>query len=369
MRQEKKMMKKLLIAFPLIALATLGATACFNTKKKTVNIPRITYGTYMEDKAIEIDYTELVERATVNEETMLLAIYDGTDGKSTCGCWQTFHPVLDEYVATYHTRIYFISQYQFSDEADRLGLTVFFKNGSSTSSSPTLAIIEDGKKVSEYIYNKDTKPMFTNVDSLRSAIKRIARDPNLMYVNQAILDDALFTNPLDKVVVEYVWKTCPDCNDCLPEVILPYSFDNDFSKAIWIIDLDIEGLLRVNGEKDKTNANYVEFLKNHHMSDKLDTVFGYDRGFVPTMQVWEKGVLKDMTVYFNDSLTKDGDVYKVTQTYYTQERVANLAYTNEVLFGLEVPASDVNNWGGWNAEAARKYHKPILESFLDMYVK
>ena len=356
-------MKKIYILLPIIALATLSGTAC-NSKKKTVNIPRITYGTYMENKAIEIDYTELIEKAVANEETMLLAVYQGTDGKSTCGCWTTFHDVLDEYVATYHTRIYFISQYQFSDGDEKLGLTIL-KNDSN----PTLAVIEDGRKVSEYIYNKDTKPMFTNVDSLRSAIKRVARDPNLMYVNQSILDDALFTNPQDKIVVEYVWKTCPDCNDCLPEVILPYSYDNEFSYYIWIIDLDVEGLLRVNGEKDKTNENYVEFLKNHHMSDALDTVFGYDRGFVPTMQVWEKGILKDMTVYFNDSLEKDGDIYKVTKTYYTQERVANLAYTNEVLFGLEVPETDVTKWGSWSADAARKYHKPILESFLDMYVK
>ena len=356
-------MKKLFITLPILALATLGATGC-DSKKKTVNIPRITYGTYIDTKAIEIDYTELIERAVANEETMLIAVYDGTDGKSTCGCWNTFHDVLDEYVSTYKTKIYFISQYQFSDGAEKLGLTIF-KN----SSNPTLALIEDGRKVSEYIYSNDTKPMFTNIDSLRSAIKRVARDPNLMYVDQDILDDALFDKPQDKVVVEYVWRTCPDCNDCLPEVILPYSFDNEFSTNIWIIDLDIEGLLRVEGEKDKTNANYVEFLAEHHLSNTEDEKFGYDRGFVPTMQVWEKGTLKDMTVYFNDSLEKDGDIYKVSQTYYTSERVANLAYTDTVLLGLEVPAEDVTKWQTWSADAARKYHKPILTSFLDMYVK
>ena len=359
-------MKKLLFALPILALATLGATGC-DSKKKTVNIPRITYGTYMDTEAIEINYTELVEKAVVNEETMLVSVYDGTDGKSSCGCWNSFLPILNEYVQTYHTRIYYISRYQFAEGAENYGLTIL-----KESSNPTLALMQNGRKFSEYIYSKDTKPMFTSLDSLRSAIKHICRDPNLFMVNQAFLDDALFTRPEEKVVVEYVWRTCPDCNDCLPEVILPYSFDNDFSTNIWIIDLDVEGLLRVNGEKDKTNENYVNFLKEHHMSNKEDLVFGYDRGFVPTMQIWEKGVLKDMTVYFNDTLSKDGDNYKVTQTYYTPERVLNLSYTDTVLLGLEVPATDVTLYGeyaSWNADAARKQHKPILESFLDMYVK
>ena len=90
------------------------------------------------------------------------------------------------------------------------------------------------------------------------------------------------------------------------------------------------------------------------------------------MQIWKKGVLVDMNVYFNDTLTKDGDNFRVTQSYYTPERVANLKYTDIVLLGTEVAASEVTMYGeypSWNAEDARKYHKPILESFLDMYVK
>lgn len=352
--------KKLFLILPILAIATLGATGC-NRKKKTVNIPRITYGTYIDQTAREINYDELYEKAVVNEETMLLAVYKDNDN---CSCWKDFHVILDKYVKTYNTKVYYIARSQFSSDSDRLGLHIVEEG-----SNPTFALLEDGSVSSEYTYNKDTKLMFQNLETLRSAIKRIARDPNLFMVDQTYLDNALFTNPVDKAVVQYIWRTCPDCNDCLPEVLLPYSFDNEFSTNIWLIDLEIEGLLLENGEKATGNDNYVEFMKNHFLSDKLNATYGYDRGFVPTIQVWEKGVLKDANVYFNDALTQEGDVYKVTRSYYTTDRVAHLAYTDTVLQGLEVPATDVTKWGSWSQEAARKYHKPILESFLDMYVK
>ena len=216
--------------------------------------------------------------------------------------------------------------------------------------------------------------MFEKLETLRSAVKRIARDPNLIYIDQKYLDNALFTNPVEKAVVEYVWRTCPDCNDCLPNVILPYSYDNDFSTEIWIIDLDIEGLLRVNGEKDKTNENYKNFLRDHHMSDVADKKFGYDRGFVPTTQVWEKGVLKDATCYFNDEVSiNDAGEYYVSRSFYSEARVANLSYTDKVVEGKVLTEADVtvgeDESISWNKDSAREIHKPLLEAFLDKYAK
>lgn len=358
-------MKKSAFLLPILALGALSMTSCTSELKG-----RITYGTYIETKASEIQYVDLASKMA-NGENMLLSVYEDTG--LPCGCWSAFHSVIDEYVETYHTKIYYIGRSQFSEDADTYGLTIL----SYENTAPTLAFMIDGKKSSEFIYGKNTEPMFTSLEGLRSAVKRIARDPVYMLVDQEYLDNQLFTVKASRTLVHYIWNFCPDCKDCFPYVLMPFASSNDLKYEILVIDLGVEGLLINNGTIDKTNENYVSFLKDHHMSAAGDEVFGYDRGFVPTTQVWENGVLKDMNVYFNDEISEENGKYVVSRTYFTEERVKNLKYTNEVLYGKEIAEEDLTireNTDGtksisWNKPAARKYHQPILESFLKMYAK
>lgn len=357
--------KRLLFLLPLLAISTLSATGC--NKKKQSTLSRITYGTYASTSAELLDYSSLAKKMA-EKEVLLIAIYD--DSGLPCGCWKTFQKVLDEYVKQYHTKVYYMKRSSFSEGADTFGLTIL-KEGTN----PTFAVMQDGKKTAEYIYSNDLKPMFETVDGLRSTITRIVRDPQFMWVDDEYLDDALFTHPKERVVIFYAWSFCPDCNDCLPNVMFPYSEENDFKTEVWLIDLAISGIL-LDGEGKfigTNNPTYVEYLKEHHMSAAGDEVFGYDRGFVPTTQLWENGELKDATVYFNDTIENVDGALKVTKTYYTSERVPYLNYTNTVLEGLEVTENDVEaNTDGtysWKQDSARVYHQPILESFLDTYIK
>ena len=357
-------MKKIIFLLPLIALNTLGLTGC-----KSSNKSRITYGTLVESAAMELNYSSFVNHVT-SDETMLIAVYDDFSSVP-CGCWLAFKGVLNEYVDTYDTRIYYIGRSQFSDDSERYGLTIL-----ADGTQPTFALIRNQKKVNEYIYSNSNKPMFESLDGLRNVVTRIARDPEFYYVDQAYLDNALFTTK-QNVVIEYVWNSCDDCKDCLPNVMFPYAEKNECSKKIWVIDLDVPGLLQdANGNKDKNREEYKTFLANHHMSNVLDTTFGYDRGFVPTIQIWENGELKDMSVYFNDAYEQVNGKWTITRSYYSEDRVSNLKYTNTVLQGLELPddaITDVEYQGTtyhiWDKESARSYHKPILKAFLDMYVK
>ena len=221
--------------------------------------------------------------------------------------------------------------------------------------------------------------MFQTLSGLRKVVKKIAKDPQYFYVDQEYLDNALFTIKED-VVVHYIWYFCPDCNDCFPEVLLPYSKANNLSKKIWIMDLAIEGLLFDHGAFNKNSPGYIEFLHDHKMSSyEGNEEFGYDRGFVPTTQYWHNGELVDMNVYFNDEVTKnDEGQFVLSRSYYSEERVQHLGYTNEVLQGKTLPEEQVNvsvnsetgvESYSWKMDYARLYHKPILEAFLNKYVK
>ena len=176
-------------------------------------------------------------------------------------------------------------------------------------------------------------------------------------------------------LVSYIWNFCPDCNDCFPYVLLPYSNANNLKTNFYIIDLAVPGiLLNEEGGFEGTGLqSYVDFMQEYHMSAAGDETFGYDRGFVPTTQLWEKGKLIDMNVYFNDSIAYQNETFVVSQSYYSSTRVKSLNYTNTVLEGLEIPVEEVEGNAeegySWNKDAAAKYHQPILEAFLDKYVK
>ena len=359
-------MKKQLFLLPILTISTFAMTGCQQDKRA-----RLTYGTLVEETAEEIVYGTLASKVA-RKESLLVAVYQ--DGLP-CGCWATFHDVINQYVKEYNTKVYYIASSQFSDDADKFGLTILRET-----SDPTFALFKEGKKVNEYIYGKDTKPMFQTLSGLRKAVSRIAKDPQYFYVDQKYLDKAIFTEKKD-VVVHYFWHFCPDCNDCFPEVMLPYSNKNDFSRKVWIINLAIPGLLidPETGTMNKNYQGYVDFLNEHNMSySEENEPFGYDRGFVPTTQIWQNGKIKDMSVYFNDEVEKVDGKYVITRSYYSEERIQHLGYTNQVLQGKVLPAEEVdisvNQETGvesysWKMDYARLYHKPILEAFFNKYVK
>lgn len=360
-------MKKILFLLPLIALSSIGITGCKSDKKA-----RITYGTLVDKEAEAIEYSTLATKIA-RGENLLLAVWQ--DSGVPCGCWTTFKGILNQYVDEYDTKIYTIARSQFSDDSEKWGLTIL-----NDTSEPTFALIKNGKKANEFVYGNDTKPLFTTLKGLRNTITKIARDPQYMLVDQAYLDKAIFQDKNSNVVIHYIWSFCPDCNDCFPNVLLPYSEKNEFKTKVWVIDLAIKGILLTEAGKFVGTGlqTYVDFLKEHKLSETGDETFGYDRGFVPTTQYWANGELKDANVYFNDAVDKVDGKYKITRSFFSEERLKKIGYSAEVLEGKEIPESDVDasvnsetnvTTYSWKQDAAREYHKTYLENFLTKYVK
>lgn len=353
-------MKKVLFLIPLLAFGTLSLNACTKDKRA-----RLTYGTLVDEGAEELTYNTLQTKIN-RKENFLLAIHLGEG----CACWSTFHGVIDKYVTEYKTKVYYIDKNQFSDGEDWFGLTF-----DRAVSDPVFALMKNGKKANQYNYGNDTKEMFTELKTLRKVVTKVARDPQYYYVSPEYLDNALFTEKSGKVIVQYVWSFCPDCNDCFPNVMVPFSSNHNFKTNVWLVDLAIKGILKdEEGHPNTTLQTYVDYMKNHHLSAAGDETFGYDRGFVPTTQYWENGELKDANVYFNDAVDKVDGQYKVTRSYYTADRLTKIGHEATVIMDrvLSEEEVDVSEKDGiysysWKQDYARIVHKPILENFLTKY--
>ncbi len=350
-------MKKTLLLLGTI-LSLLPLNACNKNNKKT----RITYGTYVGEELTDIKYDSLVKKMEGDEkgENFLLATYFPD---SHCSCWSTFQKVLKNYKQQNHIEIYKISTGQFSDERKTYGITVMHED------TPTLVVVENGKVKKEYIYN--STDMFKQCDKLESELNKTIEKPNMYYVDLTHLDNAILTQ--GKTLIHYIWNFCPDCQYCAPHVLYPYSDSHQFTNKLYIVDIGPLTMPDGTFESfDKSNPEYIKFLTDHNLNENGNATFGYGNGFVPTTQYYENGVLKDMSVYFNDKLEKVNDnEYKVASTYYTEERASSLKYLDnvktKVLKDLIVPKCDVDDSGSWLPSKASVYHNPLLISFLDTY--
>ncbi|HNX16621.1 MAG TPA: hypothetical protein PKO28_04625 [Bacilli bacterium] len=363
-------MKKSLLFIPILLLGSGLLTGC--SLKDRV---QLTYGSYIQEDLVSLEnFSDLQAKMSgvSKGENFLLATY--LKG-GVCSCWDNFETVLKRYIYEENVVIYKISNDLFNsnnqDDLDEWGLTKI------AGTTPSLAVIQNGKVKKEFI--DDNSTFFSKYIPFKEKIDQYVLAPNYYYVDQNILDDAIQNE--DKLLVHYMWNFCPDCNYCAPEVLHPYSNKHTLKLKMYVIDIGSLTGYDPNSENpfenfDTSNEEYVTFLRDHHMSAAGDSTFGDRRGFVPTTQYWENGVLTDASVYFNDALTLVGEQWTVTDSFYTEERKSSLHYLDgvktTVLKGLAIDADDVtpkqgNVTGSWNKDAAAVYHNPLLIAFLDTY--
>ena len=104
------------------------------------------------------------------------------------------------------------------------------------------------------------------------------------------------------------------------------------------------------------------------MEDVSNTKYGYGSGAFPFFSFIKNGEYASGSVIYNDSVIKEDGKYKISNSYYTKERVKNLQYTSTVLKGKTIPKSDVDIHGkyfSWNNEKANAIYEDILNDFLD----
>ncbi|MFA5283337.1 MAG: hypothetical protein WC366_02285 [Bacilli bacterium] len=362
-------MKKINI-LPLLALALISITSvgCSNAEKVHLN-----YGTMISGDLVDIATYGNLESKIKDEENFAVVVYT----KSGCSCWSTFeHMVLEKFNEENHTLIYKINYNLFFNGDESLntyGLSI-------SNERVTIALFKDGKVQVQEMYDESNK-IFKNLDEFNIWFDKNAVLPNMFFVNKAELDE-LYVGSVP-FVIEFERATCPDCAWVNSHGLKYYSTNNDGKEPVYIFDVDE---VRLDDQGEIKTAEWNAFKDEYGLSSTNNAIYGYDTGFVPTFYYVEPNgtdkagaVIKSGSVFVNDTISLVDNQYRVTKSYYTEERKEHLAYLSEkvatqVLSGLILTAEDVtvypqyNNYVAWNYTSAEQYHNPLLWAFLDYYL-
>lgn len=348
-------MKKSLLLLPITLLSITVLTGCGKPSGEL----KLTYGSLIDETYTDLTYANL-ESKIDQDENFFLVTYPGKD--STCSCWRVFEMLINSYVKNNVEIIYGVDVYQIIGKSNTFNLSL-------SESSPSIALFKKGRLIEQIPYSvKSPQPFYKDYAELIRLIDEKTEEPDAIYVDQNIIDNAIADK--EDFVIMHTYSSCPDCSYCLPNVIAPYVVNNDLEEDIWIIDLN-------NIKDDKTL--WQQYKDNYGLSASTNNKFGYNLGYVPTAQAYKNGVLVSASVYFNDTVTYENNEYKILDSFYSEERIANLDYLNDfegikIIEGMTLSSDDVNVYNdfqyvAWKQDKANQYHKPLLEAFLNYYTK
>lgn len=361
------MKKRYLVLFTLPLLFS-SLTGC--SKKKE----RLTYGTFVSQTIFtlkEIDTATLYAKSHDENEVFLLATYQGGYSED-CGCWNTFENVIAKYMNNHHERVYVYNTMNIDDSVSNLKITKY------EDSTPGLYIFNGEKQLAKFAYNNSKdKNIFSDLttNTMYKSVHNYIEGPLIFDVDEAFLNEKL--SVAGEAVIVFAREKCGDCQYVLPNVLIPYIKERQLAKNVWLFDMQKQYELSKSETASEEEKGQYQALKDRYgLSESGNATFGYQNGVVPTIQYYQKGVLKDAAVYFNDVIEQKGEDFYISDSFYTEERLQNINYLRDcdfttVLKGLKVTQEVVQTKTGdyyWAQENAAKYHTPILKAFLDTYL-
>ena len=321
------------------------------------------YDSSISDESLSGHVTSLthstLEGKISNEDSFVLLI---CDIDSTCTCFATFRVTLISYLKNKNLDLYTIKPTEFDGGAETHDLKI-----SAAEGYEDLAIFSNGSLKYQNQRNGSDDSWSNDYSTFADYLKERVSIPSMLKISKDQLET--LDDSYDHYVIIYSRESCPDCS------YLSKNFLRSFNKGDWntsfIIDCDVEGIRYKDGAYDA--EQWKAFKDQHGLSNVSNTEYGYDVGYVPTLQFVSNGSIEDMAVYFNDSLSANNDgSYKVSMSYWNGSREHNFfsSLANEVTtnFNDIVITSDQVSDGRWNKDAASKYHDPLVKGFLSFYL-
>ena len=351
-------MKKKLLFLPLsfLSLSLVNLAGCSNNSKI-----QLVFGDLTTNEVTDISYTKLKEKVD-SEASFLLAV----QYSDHCGCWfDELKPVVEKYISEKHVICYHIKLEELEANNNTFGIKIVTGNSS-------FAIFEDGQ-LKNTITTKDDNTL-KNYDTFVSYMDSLVSLPKFYYVSKDYIDELYKKD--EKNIIYYSRSECGDCGYLDTHYLKEWSKNNpDFTRKIYVLDCDQKGI-RKDDDGNVNKEQWQKFKDDYGMSTVNNPTYGYDTGYVPSfylIQGSSEGVkYLSGAVAFNDTVTSSDSKYSVTNSYYTNERLANLQYIDDevktkVLKGLELTNEDVNDNGRyvmWKHESAEKYHNVFVDKFL-----
>lgn len=373
-------MKKL-IAF-LLTIPTLLFTSCHAGEIDKSKIA-LDYGYYHSNQIVswtqfdDLDYDDL-DALISNKLSFVLITYHST----TCGCFNDFHPLLVEFANEFNY------DFKFLDVSELKGKKEKFDIYSGESLMPGIVFIKRGKVIRQTIYGKvseNSRQMFKEyvhrTDPTKGFKPYMLKNvylPKMYYTDKEIIDEKITNNEEFNLYVGR--KTCFDCIAINTKVLYKWSAAvKEVDEKLYILDLDpyYASEPRIDDpEYDTKIIKYTEYInlkKKYGLaySEDGNVKFGFEKGSVPTFQRRIGEEVKDMITVLNDYADLDTGI---VTSYFNESRIQNSpllqSHLNEYLYdGITIPLDKIESWGSVTQSLQLEWHTPIVELYLNTYVK
>lgn len=347
-------MKKLTrFLLPILVASFATLSGCKNNNKEDNKI-LLTFGDIHAEHVTEVNYEKL-KVLKDNKENFLLTV-----SSNTCSCWSLFRPVIEKYIKDNQLVCYHISYDDIKDFASQFELNDISK------STTTFAIYENGS-LKHSLKSNENENIMEDSASFNSYMNEKVMLPSCYFINESDLDQIKSENKT--AVVYFERSNCTDCSSINSGILRDYILENKPTEKIFVLDCQAY-------YKNKTDPNFQTYQDKKDelgLSTKNNPVFGYNTGVFPYFSLLKGNEYLTGAVIYNDTITKVGETYSISDSYYTFERFPDGAtseyfYAPEILKGKTLTKNEVNDSGeyiSWKHECADAYYKNILKKFLD----
>ena len=362
----KKVLK--LIYLPLLCISFSALSSCSKSDDRV----KLTYGEVTHQKYHEISYARL-EKMIVNKESFLLVV----DPKG-CACFSYFMKASEDYIKDNHLVLYYMKVADFNGNENK-GIKV-------VEGSTSFSIFNKGQIQQSIVSNSSTEIM-EQKDKFVEYIDKYIRKPNMFLVTPSDLD--LMYHSSNKSLIYFARNKCGDCSYINEHFLYDYMHERE--DIMYVFDGD-ESIRKYDDAGNLINGDEWNIFKENYglasvhnpaydgQATIVNPKYGFDSGVVPTFLV-VSGTTTETTfhsgaVAFNDMVTKVGNEYKVTNTYYSAARTSDLDYLNGLgsLENIPVQKDDVYFYdpeetvGLWKQAASADYYFTRVKAFLDTYL-
>ncbi len=310
----------------------------------------LSFGDIHATDVTEAFYGDISDRVN-NKESFMLAI-----SSNTCVCWEEFHPIIKNYITENHLYCLHTTYNDFKDVASNFGIAL-------TPSTTTFVVFDKGEAKIKLQSSASNKAM-KDINEFKKFMEGNVKLPKAYFINEEDVNSIIENKK--NAVIYFERSKCGDCTYLNPTILANYTANHKDMNNIYVLDCQ--------PWKELSEHDYQTKKDDFGLSNKNNTKYGYDDGVFPFFSYINNGEYASGAVAFNDTISKQNGKYVVTNSYYSEEKLPNLAYLNEsniktkVIKGLEIPASDVADNGeriSWMQDKAVNYYEPIINAFLD----
>lgn len=357
-------MKRFGLSILTLTLAALTLSGCDTNGGKTP----LLHGAF-EGSINPITYEQLSDKISGQENFMLFST-----PRSNCTCWTSFKDsILAPYIKEKNIRVFTVPFLEYYDDAnvarDTFGLAI-------NSSSQSLGLYKEGRNVLSREYNS-THKIWQSADSFAKYIDELIIAPKIIDLKLNALNSLYAQN--DSFTVFY-YDDGPESTYFRQNIIKPYAIAHlDETLPIYGVYVETIGI-KLNQLSNYSPTQWEAFKDEYGLSSVNNPSFGWENGFMPTIQYIEPdssnhygNVIKAQATYLNDVLTEtESGSYQIVDSFYRQSRTDLLPFLDDytspkVLINQIIPASDVTIQDSstiWTYDKAAVYQNPLINAFM-----